>query len=429
MSTFIAPRRTLTDHRSSAATPERPLWATALIATIGLGSAWMLGVNAWASPESTLILLLLPLLMNLVKHRLWPYAVALAYFGSANVELPSVISRFFPEGVGPLATFGGPLLLTALQSLPFLLYRPDRSPRERSVRMASALVLLTLPPIGWLAWMNPLLAAGLLFPGVGYAGLILTLAAFSALAGSGGQSSRKWVLGTGALLLAAAIGLNYWAGRTAGPALYQWTAFDTKIPPASLRDPLEVREVLPGTAVGALSMEMMSDDTDVIIFPESILSPLTPADQVAMAQAVDEAKRRGIVILAGVVEQTGPDQWRNTIQAFGAQEGIVDETRLPMPMGNWRLTGGVPARPFASDLTIIETRNGPFVTAMSICYEDTLIWPHFGLLAGRADVMVSVSNSWATGHTRGRLTQEVSAKLLGRLAGVPLIRAENRWDQ
>lgn len=425
MSTFIVAKRAPRPHASEQ---ERPTWAKWLIGALVLGAAWLLGVNAWAGPEAVVLLLLLPVLMNQVKHRLWPYAVALAYFGSASIELPGVIARFFPESPGALAMYGAPLLLTALQSLPFLLYRPDRAPRERAARMAVALLLLTLPPIGWLAWMNPLLTAGILFPGIGYAGLVLALVTFAALAAGGEAGSRKGVLLASVPLLLVAIALNQWNRVSPPENLYQWAGFDTKIEPANQRDPFVVRDVLPGNAINELSLAMMNDSTDVIVFPESILSPLTPADQVAMSRAVAEAERRGVVILAGVVEQTGPDTWRNTLQAFGAQTGVVDESRIPMPMGNWRLSGGVPARPFASDLTVIDTRRGPYVTAMSICYEDTLIWPHFGLLAGRADVMVSVSNSWATTHTRGRVTQEISAKLLARLAGVPLVRAENRWE-
>lgn len=425
MSTFIAATRITP---AKAGEQARPSWVKALIGGAVLGTAWLLGVNAWSGPETVFMLLILPLLMNQVRHWLWPYAVALAYFGSANIELPSVVARFFPEGPSAMAMFGGPLLLTAIQSLPFLLYRPDRGPTNRAVRMAAALLLLTLPPIGWLTWMNPLLSAGLLFPGLGYVGLVLALATFATVSAGGDRASRKWVLLAGIPLVAVAIGANHWTRLNPPESLYQWVAFDTKIQPANQREPGTIRTVLPGNAVGALSMEMMNDHTDVIVFPESILSPLTPGDQVAMSRAVVEAERRGIVILAGVAEQTGPDTWSNTMQAFGAQEGVVDESRMPMPMGNWRLSGGVPPRPFASDLTIIETRRGPYVTAMSICYEDTLIWPHFGLLAGRADVMVSVSNSWATWHTRGRRTQEASAKLLARLAGVPLVRAENRWD-
>ena len=425
MSTFIPATRVA---GNAAAEQGRSTGAKWLIAGLVLGGAWLLGHNAWGGPETTVLLLLLPALMNQVKHRFWPFAVALAYFGSASIELPGVIERFFPEGPGVVAALGGPLLLTVLQSLPFLLYRPDRPARERAVRMTGALLLLTVPPIGWLAWMNPLLVAGLLFPGIGYVGLVLALASFAALAAGGESGSRKWVLVAAVPLLVAAVGLNQWIRLNPPERLPQWVSFDTKLAPANQRDPFEIRSVLPGNAIGELSMALMNDTTEVIVFPASLLSPLTPADQVAMSRAVVEAERRGIVILAGVVEQTGPNRWRNTLQAFGAQEGVVDESRIPMPMGNWRLSGGVAARPFASDLTIVETREGPYVTAMSICYEDTLIWPHFGLLAGRADVMVSVSNSWATSRTRGRVTQEATAKLLARLAGVPLVRAENRWD-
>ena len=425
MSTFIAATRVASQGTKET---DQPAWAQTLIAGLVLVFTVMLGRNAWVAPETTVLVLALPVFMNQVKLRFWPYLIAMAYFGSANVELPGVIDRFFPEGAGAVAMFGGPLLLTLIQSLPFLLYRPDRPPRERAIRMGAALLLLTLPPIGWLTWMNPLLAAGLLYPGTGYLGLLLMLATLVVLAAGGQKDSRKWVLAAGVPLLALAIGLNYWSRVNPPENLHQWVGFDTRIPPANQRDPFEVRTILPGNAITELSKAVMHDQTDVLVFPESILSPLTPADQVAMSTAVVEAQRRGIVILAGVVEQAGPDRWRNTIQAFGAQAGVVDESRLPMPMGNWRLSGGVPARPFASDLTMIETRRGPYVTAMSICYEDTLIWPHFGLLAGRADVMVSVSNSWATDNTRGRRTQEASAKLLARLAGVPLVRSENRWN-
>jgi len=43
-------------------------------------------------------------------------------------------------------------------------------------------------------------------------------------------------------------------------------------------------------------------------------------------------------------------------------------------------------------------------------------------------VLVSAGNAWATGGTRGDRTQQVSVHLLARLAGVPLVRAQNKWD-
>src|SRR5690606_6389929 len=145
-----------------------------------------------------------------------------------------------------------------------------------------------------------LLTAGILFPGIGYAGLVLALVTFAALAAGGEAGSRKGVLLASVPLLLVAIALNQWNRVSPPENLYQWAGFDTKIEPANQRDPFVVRDVLPGNAINELSLAMMNDSTDVIVFPESILSPLTPADQVAMSRAVAEAERRGVVILAGV---------------------------------------------------------------------------------------------------------------------------------
>jgi len=409
----------------------------ALAGLVGLCLTVLLALRWDTSPDNAgalLPLLALPALLNLLHHRLWPWAVALAYFGTFNAELPGVIARHFPDSAA-WQQWGAVPALTLVQSSPFLLYRADRPPAQRALRMAGVLLLLTLPPVGWLAWGNPLLLAGALYPHMGVAGLLAMLGLFAGLAGitlspRAARATPGWRAAAGvglasALVCPVALLL---ANRTPEP-FYPWAGVETRIEPASLRDPWAVRDQPPGAILGDEAMRLMAQGAEVVVFPESVLSPLTPADQVAMMPAVVEARRRGAVILAGVVEPTGPNTWRNTIRAFGAQEGIVDESRLPMPIGNWRPGfGGVPARPFAPDVAILTPRGQPVPTAFSICYEDTLIWPHWGLLSGRARVMVSVANAWPTSGTRGDRVQTLSAHLLANLAGVPLVRARNTWE-
>lgn len=398
-------------------------------AAVALAATWVLGINAWMAPELTILLLGLPWILNQYRWRLWPLAVGLVYFGAANAELSAVISRFHAEEPGLLVRAGAPVLLTIVQSLPFLLYRADRSPANRAIRMSALLVLMALPPLGWLTWRNPLLASGLLFPGWGFLGLAATAGLFAALAAAGTREGRKLVFALGLPLVLVSVASMTWAYMHPRPAMSEWIGVDTTLPPPDRRDPNVIREEVPGGVLGEIAPLYFTDFTDVIVFPESVFDPMTLADQVAFSTAVYGAKQRGVVILAGASVRTGPDSWRNTVQAFGAMDGTVDESRIPMPMGNWRLGGrGVPLRPFASDTIIVETRRGPVTAAMSICYEDTLIWPHAGLLAGKADVMVSVNNAWATAGTRGDRTQTTSAELLARLGGVPLVRAKNTWS-
>lgn len=399
-----------------------------------------LGVMAWQDqPLRTLLLLLLPACMNTLTRRWWPLLVAVVYFGVGNIELPWVMARFFPESGVSAVGFFAVAVLTGLQALPFWVYRSDVSPVQRAGRMALALALLTaLPGIGWVAWRNPLLVAGQLFPATGIGGLIATVALFGLLA-SGLPTpprARRAYLGASALLAGLAV-VALWhdqgAAQQRAMGAPGWYAMNTQIPPEQARDPFVVRRTLPGDVIAHDAQDAMRLGADVVVFPESVLAPGTLADQVALLTTLDHAKRTGVVLLIGQTEALHPEYgapaWRNTLRAYGAADGVVSESRLPMPVGNWKLRGGVPGRPLASDLTTLATRRGARKIAVSICFEDTVIWPHWGLLTQRPDLLVSVGNAWATRGSRGDVAQTISIRLLARLAGVPLVRATNIWER
>lgn len=408
--------------------------------TAALAGTAVLANLAWRDGLSTLLLLLLPAVMNLIpRWRWWPLAVAFVYFGAANTELPPIIARLYDTPPSPAVQLGAPLLLSILQALPFAIYRADRSRGERAIRMALALALLTLPGIGFIAWRNPLLIAGMIYPQLGLLGLFAAMGLLASAAGGGIRWPKLWtgradgVVSATALLCAAiAIGAlthDYLNPVQRGKA--GWWGIDTFIEPQARRDPFEIRSEIAGDHISSLASDALRRGAAVVVLPESVLAPLTPADQVAMLDVANHARKVGAVLLVGETIQLPDDDgalaWRNTVRAFGAMEGTVDESRLPMPLGNWRLRGGVPARPFASDIVQIKTRDGIVAAAMSLCYEDTIIWPHLGLLTGKAQVMVSMANAWSTLETRGDATQQLSAKLLARLAGVPLVQARNVW--
>ena len=413
--------------------PTAPKWHAPTASLLTLTGVAGIGVLAWQdAPGRLLLLLLLPACMNVIRWRWWPFAVAATYFLAGNVDLPAMIARFYDPAPGAAYRWGATLLLTACQSSPFLLYRADASPFGRAWRMALALLLLTLPGIGFLAWRNPLFVAGLLYPAQGVMGLVFALGLFTVLA-SGGRTK------TGIMMGLACVGLSVGSilhdgdgGARRGMGYPGWYAIDTQIPPESHRDPWRVRTTLPGDVIASESTKAMQVGADVVVFPESILAPGTLADQVVMLSAEAKARRSGVVLLVGQTEPMHPEYgapaWRNTLRAYGAMTGIVSESRIPMPMGNWRLQGGVTAHPFAPDVIALHTRSGLRHVAISICYEDLLLWPHLGLLTGKADMLVSVGNTWATQHTRADTAQRISASMLARLAGVPLVRATNTWS-
>jgi apolipoprotein N-acyltransferase len=64
-------------------------------------------------------------------------------------------------------------------------------------------------------------------------------------------------------------------------------------------------------------------------------------------------------------------------------------------------------------------------TAVSICYEDALLWPHWRMLFDRPDVIVSVANNWFNSSLYDAQAQRQSIESVARLVGRPLLRAVN----
>ena len=413
---------------SAPSAPAASRLESAALAIVGVAMTAAISYGAWRSAEATIALLALPLLMNLAPWRWWPAVLAFVYFGVGNWDVPVIVDRFFADlGIG--AGIAAGVALAAIQSLPFLLYSPKATPTARACRMTLALLLLTVPPIGLVAWRSPLIVSGLLFPNTGYLGVAAGLALFAAMAGGGFSLRRERRLPAALTVLAALVAVGALIHHANSPAprtMPGWFGVDTQFSPEH-RPGVDVPR---GVAVNSMVETLIDPSspglTEVLVFPESTFSPMQPVDAMMMNFADERARRAGTTILVGEVVMLEGGRWRNTIRAYGRTSGTVDESRLPMPMGNWRPGfGGVASRPLASDLLTIETSTGPKTASMSICFEDTVLWPHFGLLSGRADVMVSVANMWAMTDMVPDRTQTISAALIARLAGTPLVRAKN----
>lgn len=401
----------------------------------GAALAAILSVQAWVGhPVMTIALVLLPAAMTMAPLRLGPFLIAGVYFGVGNRDIPWMVQRFFEADHGAVLSFVGGwvacALLTLLQALPFLLVSPLRSSRHRFWSFVAALALLTIPPIGLVAWRSPLLAAGALYPGLGIAGVAAAAVLLAGVAAGGvGFRPRTWVhsilVVASISLIPAALALkasNPWPRSMAG-----WYAMNTQVDP---REPRTL-EMADGELIAAQLQYALVPGIEVIVLPESTFRPMTTADQVAMNPVDVEARNRGTTILAGEFGHTAAGDGDNRVIAFGLMSGVVDRSRSPMPLGNLRpgFPGSVPARFLAPDTISVRTASGLREVAMSICFEDTVIWPHAGLLTGQADVLVSLGNAWALTGTSAERAQTVSAQLLANLAGVPMVRATNRLPE
>lgn len=388
-----------------------------------LGLAGMVGLIAFNTPIGLALCFLLPWLM--VRHatlRWWPAAVMGMYWLGANATLVETLRAYDPTaGIAALAY---PVLLTVLLTAPFLLVNPGASPLRRAIAVAGAMLLVTVPPIGLLGWQSPLFAGAMIYPRTGAAGVLLCAALMGLIAGGAlTKAAPRALRRTAMLCLAAApIALLISAHAPVARGLGHWIGVDTHFGPVP-----EGREPR-GAQIAAKADVYLSGNYDVVIFPESVLPSFSAADQMAMNAMEVDAARQGVVVLAGATHPVtdGPDRWANVLQAFGAMQGVMQESRLPAPVGNWRIGEGVRLRPFASDLMALPDRTGMRTVAVSICYENLVLWGHPGLLTGQAEALVAVGNHWFAGATRIPAIDRTSVWALGRLAGVPVIAAMNR---
>lgn len=400
---------------------------------------------AWSHPSLLWLLILFPVALGLARSRLHAFAVALGYFGVNHAEIPGILLTFFHGELLWLALLA-PLALTLILAAPFALIGPGRLHDRPGLLLRRfglaflAFAILTLPPVGFIGWMNPLFAAGAFFPDSGWSGIVNTALFFSVLVAVIGRDAedrtllvcvrehllqRKPFDGHMLAPLAVLVFLllislwrhhAYDQRQAERPAILGVHAIDTQHgepmnKPAYRERVIEAMVRTIDTYRGA----------QLLVFPESILHSFNDTDRLMLLPLVTRPDRP--VVLFGATLDRPDGHIENGLISLEPDFPLVITSRLPAPIGNWRpFTGaGVRANPFGSDMI----RIGDLDVAVSICYEDGVLWGHPGLLTGRADLLVSAGNEWALADSRTARRQAVAAWALARMGGVPLRRATN----
>jgi len=388
-----------------------------------VGAAIVGGVS-YLSPHTLYLLALFPVLVTLARSRRGAAAVAWAFFAAPCSQLVGVLERWIERSgqpVGDAGLYGYPLMLSLLLALPFLLVNPAATPARRAAQMAIALVLLTLPPFGLVAWINPVFLAAALFPGGGLVwGGLLGLVVLSLLAARPWESSEVVLKLAFAACLVVVVGAHSLDSLRRAPlAPPGWYGIDTEHGPGLPSH--EARDFRIALIEAQAKPYLAFPDTALLVFPESLLPDFEDDDHARLAPFRAALASSSATALLGVTPKVGEDQWLNQLLKIGAAgEGVAAESRIPVPVGNWRTGGdGVPLKWLDSGLVTLDGR----VAHLTICYEEFPIWAH--LRADRAEVLVSVANQWML-NPAVLTYQETAIHAVQRLTRKPLVRATNR---
>ncbi|ARQ13582.1 conjugal transfer protein TraB (plasmid) [Rhizobium etli] len=367
------------------------------------------GLVGWSGDVLLLpVALTFPVLWGLARTRLTAAVVSAGYFLAASRGMPQGVATFYSSDRWP------GLLLWICASAGFVIVHTVLWTRAgvRPLRYLLAAVLMAIPPFGITGWAHPITAAGALFPGWEWWGLI------AATAGLMGLVTCMWP--AVAIVLA-----GFWIWSTATwdePTLPErWQGVDLEMGASLGRDTSlqRYRDLI------ATVTDRASGGARTIVLPESSLGFWTPIVERLWLRAL---RGTDVIVIAGaaVVDANGYDNVLIAISGDGAR--LLYRERMPVPGSMWQPwrpflgeSGGTRANFFANPVvTVAGSRAAPL-----ICYEQLIVWPILHSMLHDPDVVVAVGNGWWTNGTSIVAVQRASTQAWGRLFGKPVVLSFN----
>ncbi|MEZ4533367.1 MAG: conjugal transfer protein TraB [Thermomicrobiales bacterium] len=371
-----------------------------------IAAAAAVGTIGWSGEVLLLpVACLFPALWAFSPSRLVAGLVSMAYFMAASRGLPVGVSIFYATDMW----LG--LVLWVAASLSFVLVHTvlwsPRSGWPKAVRYAVAAIMMSVPPFGIVGWASPITAAGVLFPGWGWVGLIAVLICLLAM------TTQAWTVTTIVLAGSWALSVMNWALVSVPGG---WIGINTDFEYAAG----EFADYNQHVATIALVRRAAEAGATHIILPESALGIWTASAERLWMRGLNELD---VAVLGGaiVVGDDGYDNVMVTLTSRGSE--IVYRERMPVPISMWRpwTSGGAVAHFFDNPTGSFSGKS----IAPLICYEQLIMWPVLQSMLISPDLIVATGNGWWTGDTNIVSIQHAAVVAWARLFGLPVVSAFN----
>lgn len=386
----------------------RPDWLRPL--TLAVASATT-GYIAWSGHALALpAAIAFPALWSLARSRRTASVVSAAYFLAASRGLPQGVAAFYQSDIWP------GLILWLVASSGFVVVHAGLWSRQsggwKALGYTIAMILMALPPFGIVGWAHPITAAGVLFPGWGWAGLAAVTAGFAIMTTRYRPAAAMALVG---FWLWSAV---FWTPPDIGR---HWQGVDLELGNSLGRDNSLARH---SDLVATLRLQHRTDITHTLL-PESALGFWTPSVARLWRQQLTGTDLN-VIAGAAVVDPEGYD---NVLVRVSATESeILYRERMPVPGSMWQpwlpligKSGGARADFFKNPIVSV----GGQRVAPLICYEQLIIWPVLQSMLHDPDLLVAVGNDWWTKGTAIIGIQRASTEAWARLFDKPLIMSFN----
>jgi hypothetical protein len=374
-------------------------------------TAGAIGATAWHGPFWLVAAVAaVPAIAYSQATRFACFAVIAAYYATASYPMIPALQAADWVTSSTAANIGIFLLATCLLAAPWaLLWSAHRS--QKTWRLPVAILLSVIPPVGLIGWASPLLAAGALFPGMGWFGLVLTMLTSSLLV----TPMRRAALAALCICILVANTVNL----PATPVPH-WNAVDL---PSS-----ETASNSDSLAELLLTFQGFNnpDSAEVLILPESTIPRWNEATILFLYPLILALEDRQQIAIVGTTFPI-PDssEQRNGAVLLGTR-GERDSyfQRVPVPIAMWNPFVDSSFRPcFDCPGTVVL---GDHRAAVLVCYEQLLLWTLLQSTLESPSVLIGMSSTTWTRQTIIPLAQSRSLQLWGRLFHLPVIEAVNQ---
>jgi hypothetical protein len=373
--------------------------------------ALAIGAVAWSGHLFTLLALLaLPMVFRSVKGPAQRLTVLGCYYAASIWPVMPGATQFFGDDAGmhPLSIVKLWLISSLVLTLPWVwLFLTPRIKAESALPLG--LCLTALLPTGI---VNPLTVAGVLFPSLGWVGLLTTIIIFGTLS----KYRVSSLLSAG--MLAAICYVSHPGIPTIPTA---WQGHDTALGGSELskQTPMALYK-----AVVHVQETALHSDAQIQVFPEGVINHWTPSAEGFWQSTYSELEHSHQSILFGAEENLPHrGQYQNELLLRG-QYTATFEQRVPIPYAMWRPWDniGVPIHYFGPSILLI----GPRRAAPIICYEQLLVAPILISIEHNPEVIVSIANDYWTKGTYIAEIQQSAIEAWSRLFWIPVVSATNR---
>jgi hypothetical protein len=371
-----------------------------------IGASATCGLLSWrGAPQLLPLCLFFPALWSYAPSRLTAFWISAAYFLAASQGLVFGIPIFFEIQ----KSYGSVLWL--LSALPFAflhsLFWKIGSSFGKSIRYGAAVILLAVPPFGILGWFSPITAAGVIFPSLGWVGMILTLALMIYFTTVQGRCIALKVS-----IALCSLSLITWTD----PVIPEnWVGLSTisKQPyvPRSSQEQMNLVKNVRGT--------YPKNEDIILVLPESSINLWGSTTKHWWQRDLEENTH----VLAGALQMTPEGTDNLLVEISKDSGGKVYEQRMPMPLAMWDFgsEGSTPAQPFSNPMVKVAGKR----IAPLICYEQFLLWPVLHSMIHQPHIIVAIGNGWWTNGTNIVRMQKMIVKSWAKLFGTKLVMAFN----